>query len=70
MRLHEVFAKNVKARRVSLGLTQEQLAHEVGIDLSYLGQIERAARNPTLLMVERIASKLGVDPGDLLRAVP
>lgn len=50
------------AREISL----ETLAHEVGLSYSYLGEIERGRRNPTLLVVERIAIALGQTPVALL----
>ena len=69
MGLEQVFGINVRRLRRARGLTQEALAHEVEIDVSYLGQIERGERNPTLSVVERFAAALGVFPPDLLRPV-
>ncbi len=47
-------------------MTQEQLAFESQIDLTYLGGIERGRRNPSLLVLARIASALDVHPSRLL----
>jgi len=47
-------------------LTQEQLAFAAKIDLTYLGGIERGKRNPSLLVMARIASALGVPLPKLL----
>lgn len=52
--------------RQSAGLTQEQLAFEANIDLTYVGGIERGRRNPSLLVMVRIAEALKVDPEMLL----
>lgn len=41
---------------------------EVGLAYSYLGEIERGRKNPTLDVVERIAEVLEADPLELLRA--
>jgi transcriptional regulator with XRE-family HTH domain len=41
-------------------LRQEQLAFEAEIDLSYMGAIERGKRNPSLLVMARIADALSV----------
>ena len=38
---------------------------DVGVDLTYLGGIERGRRNPTVAVVGRIAAALGVHPRDL-----
>lgn len=58
---------NVRRLRLERGLTQEQLAFEAKIDLTYVGGIERAVRNPSLLVMARIAETLGVLPAELLR---
>ena len=52
--------------RQERGLTQEQLAFEAQIDLTYVGGIERGKRNPSLLVMARIASALSVTPKELL----
>lgn len=54
------FGNQVRAVRRSRGLTQEAVALEAEIDLTYLGGIKRGRRNPTLLVIVRIASALGV----------
>ena len=63
----QVVGKNVKRLRSARGLTQEQLAFESEIDLTYLGGIERGTRNPSLLVMARIAYALSVRPTDLLK---
>ena len=52
--------------REERGLTQEKLAVDSEIDLTYLGGIERGKRNPSLLVIARVAGALGVNPADLL----
>jgi transcriptional regulator with XRE-family HTH domain len=47
-------------------MTQEQLAFEAEIDLTYLGGIERGKRNPSLLVMARIADALSVSLTRLL----
>lgn len=61
------FGENVRRLRGVRGLTIEALAHEVGLAYTYVGQLERGRRNPTLQVVERFATVLGVEPLDLLR---
>lgn len=61
-----IVGKNVRRLRHTAKLTQEQLAFEAQIDLTYVGGIERGKRNPSLLVMARIASVLGVDPQALL----
>jgi transcriptional regulator with XRE-family HTH domain len=56
-----VVGRNVRRLRQERGLTQEQLAHEAELDLTYVGGIERGKRNPSLLVLVRIAAALGTD---------
>lgn len=63
---NEVVAANVKRLRLERELTQERLAHEAELDLTYIGGIERKRRNPTVDVLGRIASVLGVKPSQLL----
>jgi transcriptional regulator with XRE-family HTH domain len=65
--LRLVLAKNIKKLRKARGLTQEQLAFESEIDLTYMGAIERSKRNPSLLVMGRIADALSVRVVDLLK---
>lgn len=62
-----IVGRNVRRLRVERKLTQEQLAHESGIDLTYLGGIERGRRNPSVDVLGRLARSLGVHPADLLQ---
>lgn len=68
MGLAVVFGRNVRERRVSKGITLEALAHDVGLSYSYLGELERGRRNPTLKVIEQIARALEVDALVLLQA--
>jgi len=61
-----ILGRNVKRLRDEKKLTQEQLAFEAEIDLTYMGGIERGKRNPSLLVMARIAKALGVHPTKLL----
>jgi transcriptional regulator with XRE-family HTH domain len=59
--------RNVRRlRQAQVGLSQEKLAVDAGIDLTYLGGIERGRRNPSLLVMARIAEALGVELVELL----
>jgi transcriptional regulator with XRE-family HTH domain len=60
------FARNLKARRVAQGLSQEALADEAGVHRTYVGSIERAERNVSIDSMERLALALNADISDLL----
>ena len=53
----------IKERRSELKLSQEQLALQAGVTTTYLGQTERAERNPTVCLLEKLANALKVDIG-------
>jgi transcriptional regulator with XRE-family HTH domain len=61
-----ILGKNVGRLRQQKGLTQEELAFEAEIDLTYMGGIERGKRNPSLLVIGRIAEALSVPLTKLL----
>ena len=52
--------------RQSKDWSQEELAHRAGIHRTYISDLERGARNPTIEVVERIAIALNVPCGELL----
>ncbi len=58
--------QNVRRLRVEKGLSQEAFAHEAGIHRTYVSDIERGARNPTILIVEKLAERLGATASELL----
>lgn len=62
-----VVGRNVRRLRQQKNLTQEQLAFEARLDLTYVGGIERGRRNPSLLVMARLAAVLDVSPSDLFQ---
>jgi transcriptional regulator with XRE-family HTH domain len=58
--------RNLRRLRDGKGLSQEAFAHEAGIHRTYISDIERGARNPTITVVEKIAVALGVTASTLL----
>lgn len=49
-----------------MGLSQEQLAVRAKVHRTYLSGVETGTRNPTLEIIKRLASALGVEASDLL----
>jgi transcriptional regulator with XRE-family HTH domain len=47
-------------------LSQEQFAFEAGIHRTYVSDLERGVRNPTITIVEKVAMALGVTASELL----
>jgi transcriptional regulator with XRE-family HTH domain len=57
---------NVKRFRKERGLSQEKLAFECGLHRTYVSGVERGVRNPTVLVLEKIAGALSVASSQLL----
>jgi len=55
------FGKRVRKFRKEKGLSQEQLAFKADLHRTYIGMIERAEKNITLLNIEKIAKALDVN---------
>lgn len=60
---------NVRQLREEKGWSQEELAFETGMHRTYISGIERGVRNPTVIVIERIAMKLEVEPARLLQSL-
>lgn len=48
-------------------MTQEQLALDAGMERSYVSDLERGMRNPSVRALGRLADALGIEPSELLR---
>ncbi|MCL1837467.1 MAG: helix-turn-helix domain-containing protein [Treponema sp.] len=63
--IRDLLAKNMKAYRSALGLSQAKLAEKVETSTHYIGMIETKKNFPSPEMLERIAAALGIDTIDL-----
>jgi transcriptional regulator with XRE-family HTH domain len=61
------FGENVRKYRHKLAISQEELADRANLHRTYIGMIERAEKNITLINIEKIANALGVKISDLLK---
>lgn len=68
MEVRQRLAANLRRLRSERGLSQEAFADLAGINRSYISDIERCARNPTITVVERMAVALDIHFADLLDA--
>jgi transcriptional regulator with XRE-family HTH domain len=66
LKSQQTLAIRVKNLRMGLGLSQEAMALEAGIDRTYASQIERGIGNPSLRVICAVAEILGVEPAELL----
>ena len=61
------FGLKIRDLRKSKGISQEELAHKADLHRTYIGMIERAEKNITLLNIEKIANALEVQVKDLFK---
>ena len=67
MDLVELLGKNVRHYRRLRGMTQEELAHSADMKRTYVSDLERGTRNPSVRALGRLADALKVDPSALLQ---
>ena len=67
MEIRRQVGQNVKRNRKERGWSQEELAFESGLHRTYISGIERGARNPTILILARLAKTLRVAVDDLVK---
>ena len=62
--------RRIRAARLALGFSQEQLAYESEIDRSYIGGVERGERNITFTVLCKITVALRCDVAELTKGLP
>ncbi|WP_218925764.1 helix-turn-helix domain-containing protein [Flavobacterium sediminis] len=63
----KLFGKNLRKLRESKGLTQEQLANELGLEISQISRIERGVINTSIYTLYQISSFLNIDMNELFK---
>ncbi len=61
-----LFGNKIKQERLKRNLSQEDFAELTGFHRTYIGMVERAERNVTLLNVEKFANALQIEVHELL----
>ncbi|MEK6790681.1 MAG: helix-turn-helix transcriptional regulator [Deltaproteobacteria bacterium] len=64
-----ILGLSIKKLRERKNITQEALAERADIHTSYIGQIERGLRYPSLKVLFKVADALNVKPADLLKNI-
>lgn len=54
------FGRRITELRLKQGLSQENLAFQSGINRTYMGEIERGEKSPTIVTIAKIAKGLGI----------
>jgi transcriptional regulator with XRE-family HTH domain len=63
------FPDGLRKVRTEKGLSQEELADRAGLHRTYISQIERGLKSPSLRSLEQIAEALGMSVSELLKKV-
>lgn len=66
-RVRATLGRNVRDLRVSLKLTQADLADHAETRRALVSELERGEANPTLDSIVQIATALGVEPAELFK---
>lgn len=66
----EQIGRRIKEARRKLGLTQEELGERARLHYSYIGQVERGSKIPSLRTLKKIAAALNIGLDTLLEDTP
>jgi transcriptional regulator with XRE-family HTH domain len=66
--LQVAFGRALRQYRTAAGLSQEALAHEADLHRTYVSQLERGLKSPSLAAIEALADALNAKPHELIRA--
>lgn len=70
MEAKAIFGDNVRRARKAAGLSQEDLAFQAGLARSYMSDVERGQRNPTVKVIGQIAAALKISAALLVEGIP
>jgi len=63
------FGNRIRDLRKDQGLSQEELSYKANLHRTYIGMIERAEKNITLLNIEKISKALGITIRELTKDI-
>jgi transcriptional regulator with XRE-family HTH domain len=63
--IYHKIAVNIRKTRKGRNITQENLAHDAGLNRAYIGYIERGERKPSVETLEKIAKSLKINLHEL-----
>jgi transcriptional regulator with XRE-family HTH domain len=64
-----VFGKEISRLRGRIGISQEELGFRTGLHRTYVSQLERGLKSPTLGVILKLARTLGTSVAKLVSAV-
>ncbi len=67
--LERLFGQILREYRENSGLSQEKLGFESDYHRTYISQLERGQKNPSLKAIFRLARVLGIRPSEMIRRI-
>ncbi len=67
--LERLFGRILQELRTERGLSQEKLGFESNYHRTYISQLERGQKNPSLKAIFRLARVLGIRPSEMIRRI-
>jgi len=68
-KLNDLFGSALKEARGDIGISQQDLALDCGLDRTYISLLERGLRQPTIKTLFRLSTRLGVKPSSLIQKI-
>lgn len=65
--IDKAFGKVIRTLRESTGFSQEELAFRAHVHRTYVSQIERGLKSPSLVVIIRLANALEISAAELVR---
>jgi transcriptional regulator with XRE-family HTH domain len=69
MSIIDIVAKNIRKFRIKKGYSQEELGEMTDLHRTYIGSVERAERNISIINLEKIANALEVNIIELFKEI-
>ena len=63
------FGKRLRELRRARDWSQEEFAYRIGMDVSYLSELETGKKEPCLTRIERIAKGFGISISELMKGL-
>ena len=67
--LLQSIAAEIKFRRSTVGISQEELAYRAGVHRSFVARLEVAATQPSVAVLFRLAHALSSEPAELVAGI-
>lgn len=68
--IQSILGQNVRRYRLRMGISQEELAFQIGIHRTYIGSVERGERNVGIVNIVKIAEALEAHVSSLVEGLP